>query len=368
MRLFQKLIRLLAGHPNQAGADIRGEEQRGLSVSLRENLDAIGAAFGNSCDLIIREFSFGEAGQIKAALVLLDGMASASLINESIIKPLMYDSRFVAEQPGIASMDDISDRLLSAGEVNPVDTIDGVAQACLCGDAVLLADGFSRALDIGAKGWDKRAVSEPNTETVVRGPREGFTENLRTNTAMIRRKIKSPDLKMRSLMIGRRTRTLVNILYMEGIANPALIREVERRLKNIDTDAILADGYLEQYIEDAPRSAFQTIWYSEKPDAIAGKLMEGRAAIVVDGSPFVLSVPMLFMENFQTSEDYAVRSQYATTMRILRLVAFLVSLFAPALYVALSTFHQELIPPRSCSPWRPRARACPSRRHWRLPS
>ena len=179
---------------------------------------------------------------------------------------------------------------------------------------------------------------------MVRGPREGFTENLRTNTAMLRRKIRNSSLKIHSLEIGRRTRTRVDILYLEGITNPTLVEEIKRRLEKIDTDELLTAGYLEQYIEDAPFSAFQTIWSSEKPDAIAGKLLEGRAAIAVDGTPFVMSVPMLFVENFQTSEDYTIRSYYATVLRILRMAAFFISMFAPALYVALTTYHQELIP------------------------
>ncbi len=120
--------------------------------------------------------------------------------------------------------------------------------------------------------------------------------------------------------------------------------EVERRLSNIDTDAILAAGYIEQYIEDAPQSVFQTVWYSEKPDAVAAQLLEGRVAILVDGTPFVLTVPMLFLENFQTTEDYTTRTPSATSLRILRFTSFLISLFAPSLYVALTTFHQELIP------------------------
>lgn len=348
MRYFQKLIWRFKEQNKKAkkeNAD-EAEKPQSLSQELKKNLDAVTAEFGESCDLVVREFSFGKDGKIKAALIFLDGMANLPLINNNIIKPLMYDSRFfrTEETTGISSIGELRDRLLSVGDVKVASTLYEVMGACLSGDAVLLVDGFCNALDVSAKGWEKRAISEPNTETVVRGPREGFTENLRTNTAMLRRKIRDPALKIRTLEIGRRTRTQVNILYMEGIANPALIQEIERRLKDISTDAILAAGYLEQYIEDAPYSVFQTIWYSERPDAIAGKLMEGRAAIIVDGTPFVLSVPMLFMENFQTAEDYIVRSYYASVIRFLRLSAFLISLFAPALYVAFSTYHQELIP------------------------
>lgn len=349
IRYIRKVIRLLKeqNKPKGRGDGPDGEKKpQNLSRRLKRNIDAVTTEFGESCDLIVREFSFGKEGDVKAALVFLDGMADMSLINDDVIKPLMYDSRFF--YPGktlhIPNMDKIRDGLLSVGEVKTVRTLDEAAEACLSGDAVLLVDGFGEALGISARGWEKRAITEPNTETVVRGPREGFTENLRTNTAMIRRKIQNPALKIRTFIIGKQTRTRVNILYIEGIANPALIQEIERRLKNIGTDAILAAGYLEQYIEDAPFSVFQTIWYSEKPDAIAGKLLEGRAAIVVDGTPFVLSVPMLFIENFQTSEDYAIRSYYATMLRLLRLLAFVITLLAPALYVSFTTFHQELIP------------------------
>jgi spore germination protein KA len=346
MRYFQKLTRLLREKNGRTHADAPDrQEARKLSQSLTKNLDAVAAEFGDSCDLVVRTFSFGRDGNVRAALVFLDGMADLSLINDDIIKPLMYDSLYRAgETSRVPGMDEIRDRLLTAGDVKSAYTLEQVLDFCLSGDAVLMVEGSRKALGIGAKGWDKRAVTEPDTENVIRGPREGFTENLRTNTAMIRRKIKSPVLKMRTVVIGERTRTLVNILYIDGITNPALVRETERRLKSIRTDAILAAGYLEQYIEDQPYSAFQTIWYSEKPDAIAGKLLEGRAAIVVDGTPFVLSVPMLFMENFQTAEDYVIRSYYATALRILRLTAFVISLFAPAVYIALTTFHQELIP------------------------
>jgi spore germination protein KA len=161
---------------------------------------------------------------------------------------------------------------------------------------------------------------------------------------MLRRKIRSASLRIESMQIGDRTHTSVCIAYVEGLANPDLLEEIRRRLQTIHTDAILCSGYVEQYIEDAPFSVFQTIGYSEKPDVIAGKLLEGRAALIVDGSPFVMTMPMLFIENFQTAEDYVVRSIYATFLRILRLIAFVFSLLAPALYVVIMTFQQELIP------------------------
>ncbi len=346
MRLFKKLVWLFSVQRKQkskANAKMQDEERnpRILSQSLQINLDRIRAQFGDSTDLIIREFNFGSnrEGGVKAALFFLDGMVNLPMINDSIIKPMMYDSRLThTEEPDdLSHMDVIRDRLLAAGEVKTVYTYDEAIDACLSGNAILVADGYGKALDIGVKGWEKRAVTEPTSETALRAPREGFTENLRTNTSMIRRKIKDPALTIRSTVIGKRTHTQVNVLYIDGLADPDLVREVEKRLKKIDTDAILATGYVEQYIEDEPFSIFPTIWCSEKPDAVAGKLLEGRVAVAVDGTPFVMTVPMLFVENFQNAEDYITRSYYATVMRILRIIAFLICLLAPAVYIALST-------------------------------
>lgn len=353
MRFIKKLTWLFQEqhkqkHETDENMEREESDPRILSQSLQNNLNIIKAKFGESSDLIIREFTFGKdrSGGVRAALIFLDGLANLPMINDSIIKPLMHDSRLshAEESANISSMNEIRDRLLAVGEVKTVYTYNEVTEACLSGDAVFMAESFCKALDIGAKGWEKRAVTEPPSETAIRGPREGFTENLRTNTSMIRRKIKDPALKIHAAVIGRRTHTQINILYIDGIADPDLVREVEHRLKKIDTDAILATGYVEQYIEDSTFTVFPTIWCSEKPDAVAGKLLEGRVAVAVDGAPFVMTVPMLFIENFQSAEDYITRSYYATLMRILRLIAFLISLFAPALYIALATYHQELIP------------------------
>ncbi|PYG86902.1 spore germination protein KA [Ruminiclostridium sufflavum DSM 19573] len=353
MHFIIKLIRLFKEqHARKIKRDYEmcfGEESpQILSGKLKKNIDSIKARFEGSSDLIIREFSFSEkkGREVNAVLIFLDGMVNMPIINDNIIKPLMHDKSIIqaGKISGAVNIEDIRDKFLTVGDVKTVYTYNEVIEACLSGNAVFMADGSCKALDIGAKGWDKRAVTEPTSETALRGPREGFTESLRTNTTMIRRKIKDPALKITDTVIGKRTHTQISILYIEGIADPELVREVEQRLKNIDTDSILATGYVEQYIEDSSFTVFSTIWSSEKPDAVAGKLLEGRVAIAVDGAPFVMTVPMLFIENFQNAEDYIIRSHFATAMRLLRLTAFFISLFAPALYIALTTYHQELIP------------------------
>ncbi|NLF26332.1 MAG: spore germination protein [Clostridiales bacterium] len=345
---LKKLMRL-GKRARHLPDDVRAYEasdETPLSSSLKRNLASLKGIFEGSGDVVFREFSFGSGDGRNAALLFIDGLVNQAQINESIVKPLMLWSRAVPDggAPDFSDMDAIMRGALTASEVKKIAALKEAVEGCLSGDAVLFAEGFSEALVVNAKGWEKRAVSEPDNEAVVRGPREGFTENLRTNTALLRRKIKNPALRLESTKIGDRTNTSACIVYVEGLANPDLLKEIRKRLSSIKTDAILSSGYVEEYIEDNQFSVFQTIGYSEKPDVVAGKLLEGRAALIVDGSPFVLTMPMLFIENFQTSEDYVVRAYYATFLRLLRLFAFVFSLLGPALYVVLTTYHQELIP------------------------
>jgi spore germination protein KA len=313
-----------------------------LSENLEENLKALEDEAGSS-DLVIRRFVFGR--QARAAIVYVDGLTDKTLVNEDILKPLMRIN--ITGERALASSADIDyvkDALLFVGDIDTEDTLDEAIGDILSGDTVFFMDGAQKAMVISLKGWKTRGIDEPLTESVVRGPREGFTETLRINTSMLRRKIKNPDLKFEMMKIGRRTRTDVCIVYIKDLAKPELIDEIRQRLGRIKTDAILESGYVEQYIEDAPESIFPTIANSEKPDRVAAKLLEGRAALLVDGTPFVLTVPMVFIESFQSAEDYYSRPFYASLIRILRFVSFLISILAPAMYVALSAFHQELIP------------------------
>jgi spore germination protein KA len=185
---------------------------------------------------------------------------------------------------------------------------------------------------------------ESTTETVVRGPKEGFTENLRTNTALIRRKIKTPHLWLESKKIGRETVTDVAIMYIDGIANEKVIKEVHSRLDRIEIDGILESGYIEELIQDEALSPFPTVYYSERPDKIAAELLEGKVAILVDGTPIVLVVPALFVSFIQAAEDYYQRADISTLIRLLRFFSLFIALLGPSLYIAITTFHQEMLP------------------------
>ena len=314
-----------------------------LTDTLENNLNTLKGILGSSSDIIIRRFCLNKEKNIQAALIFIDGLIDKNLVNENIMKPLMFNKNHINDEE-TQNAQYAASTLLSVGEIEKSNSVNSIIDSCLSGDTILLLDGSKEALVISLRGFKTRDIKEPETESVVRGPREGFTETLRINISLLRRKIKNTNLTFESVKLGVRTKTDITIAYINDLANPKLIEEIRRRLKRINTDAILESGYIEQFIEDAPFSIFSTVANSEKPDKVAAKLLEGRAAIIVDGTPMVLTVPMVFIESFQSAEDYYSRPFFASMIRILRFIAFLINIMAPALYVALSTFHQELIP------------------------
>lgn len=315
-----------------------------ITKFLDINLDAIKKIFGGSGDIIYREFTFGNETRTRAGLIYIDGLVDKTLIDQNIIEPMMYFSRMVEGGELEKTFAGIESSLLSIGDVTKETKTSKLIDHVTSGDTVFIIDGYTDAFVISTRKWEHRSVSEPQTEVVVRGPREGFTETLRINTSLLRRKIKNPDLVLEQMVIGKRTKTDVCLAYIRGVTPDALLDEIRKRLKRIDTDAILESGYIEQYIEDAPFSIFPTVGNTEKPDVAAAKILEGRAAIIVDGTPFVLTVPMLFVESFQTAEDYYSRYLLATILRIIRYIAFFITVFAPSIYLSVLTYHPEMIP------------------------
>ena len=327
----------------QAASPHQGDDLPGLSQGLKKNVMQIREILGSGGDLRIHEFVFADQSH-KGALIYIDGLVDVRTVTESILMPFLMNPPSGAADADY-SIQTIRQAVLCSGDVTASREMSTLINGCLSGYTILLSDGFAEGLLISTKGWEKRSITEPQTESVVRGPREGYTENIRTNTALLRRRIKNPKLRMDPMTIGRQTQTEICIAYIDGVANPALIKTVKSRLSGIRTDSVLDSGYIEEYIEDTPLSIFPTIGHTEKPDVTASRILEGRVAIFVDGSPFVLTAPMLFIESFQTAEDYYIRTIYASMMRLLRYVAFSLAVFAPAIYIALTTFHQELIPP-----------------------
>ncbi|MBO8127404.1 MAG: spore germination protein [Firmicutes bacterium] len=343
-QILSRLIKQWSPNKPRPAAD----QNEPLSSSIQVNLNKISSVFANASDLVIRQLQIGTREQTEAFVVYLDGLVEKTIVNDNILEPLTLELRQAQANGGVSRkrvLALIKKQVLSVGQVKEATTVQAVIDAVLSGETVIVIDGSAVALVANTRGWETRGVQEPPTESVVRGPREGFTETLRTNTALLRRKIKNINLKLETMKIGKQTKTDVCIAYLKGIVNDKLVEEVKRRLAEIDTDSILESGYIEQFIEDAPYSFLPTVGNTEKPDIAAAKLLEGRIVILTDGTPFALTVPYLFMEAFQSSEDYYSRPFYSTIVRWIRFTAFFLSVFSPAIYVALTTFHPEMLPP-----------------------
>ncbi|GGD76526.1 spore germination protein [Paenibacillus nasutitermitis] len=314
-----------------------------LQENLHVNLKAVQNALGASPDLILKEIFLSDG--VMTAIVYIDGLVDLKGLHNSIIQNLMSCKAHPQDVcNGRTLLDFIRNDILMAGDIGIINDQNTLLTCLLSGDAILLVNGCTECLRIGVSGWESRSVSEPITQTVVRGPMEAFNENLRTNTALLRRKIKDPHLWLEQRYIGKVTQTTVAIMYLKNVAADSIVKEVRSRLDQINIDGILESGYIEELIQDKTLSPFATIYNSERPDTIAAGILEGRVAILIDGTPFALLVPALFIQFFQSAEDYAQRSDVSTLLRIIRFLSFFISLLAPSLYIAITTFHQEMLP------------------------
>ena len=351
MDFINRVVTKIFSNPSVGNTDSSKEPEEAqapLTTNLQENIQHINTSLGNSTDIVIREIQIGSQRQIKAAIIFTDGLADSKSIQNFIMESLMLNVANTDPDKLVTSHEDIfqvlKDHFLTAGSVKDVSEWGPILTSLLSGDAILLLEGYAKGFSIGMRGWKDRAVSETTTETVIRGPKEGFTENLRTNTALIRRKIKDPNLWLETKEIGRVTKTDVAIMYIKGIVSDDILEEVHKRLDRIDIDGILESGYIEELIEDETYTPFPTIYHSERPDVIAADLLEGKVAILVDGTPIVLVVPTMLVSFIQAAEDYYQRADISSLIRMLRYICIFISLLGPSLYIAITTFHQEMLP------------------------
>ncbi|MCP1311606.1 spore germination protein [Paenibacillus tyrfis] len=307
-----------------------------LQYDLNNNVNYIKTLFHDCSDFVIRSII---AGDRKACLFYIEGLINDDNIQTHVLQQLLNHS-----QVETFDFNNLEERILSIHGVKEINKMGEIINSILDGKTALLVDGKNIAIILETKGGKQRNVSGPETENVIRGPREGFNENLGVNLALIRRKIRSHRLKVISKKAGTETKTGLAIVYMEGIASPDLIQEVMNRLDRIKIDGVLESGYIEELIEDNPWSSFPQIQVTEKPDTVAGNLLEGRISILVDGTPFALIVPATFWQLIQSSEDYYERFHVAIFLRTIRLFLIIIALLLPSIYVAVSTFHQEMLP------------------------
>ncbi|MCG4583453.1 spore germination protein, partial [Anaerosalibacter bizertensis] len=277
---------------------------------LDKNIEKMKGIFKNCDDIVYRQFKVGINQEFSLAIIYVDGLVNSDAISDFALRPLLENARKVEPTPltirdNLYSL--ITEGNISISEIKEAETINEVVDAVLVGETALLIDGYEKVAILSTRGWEKRGIDEPETETVIRGPRDGFTETLRTNTVLIRRRIKDPRLKVKMVEIGERSKTDVAVLYIEDIVNEKLLSEVKERLERIKIDAIIESSVLEELIEDNCISPFPQMENTERPDSVAASLLEGRVALIVDNTPFVLVLPATLGTFMQSSEDYYTR-------------------------------------------------------------
>ncbi|BDR67878.1 spore germination protein [Clostridium tetani] len=312
-----------------------------IKKSLKENIELFkNNIFPGDNTIIYRQFK-NKNSQLKFCVIFIDGMVNTEIINENILPQLM-NTTVNSKSKNLINC--IKEEVLIVNEVKESNRLEDILSSLLMGKSILFIDGFEKVLILNTMQWEKRSIEEPQGESVVKGPREGFNESLITNISLIRRRIKSQELKLQFKEIGVRTKTTICIAYMDDIVNPKILKELENRLNKIDIEGIFSTGTMQELIRDNPMSPFSTIGNTERPDVVASKLLQGRIAILCEGSPTVLTLPYLFIEQFQINEDYYDNFIYASVNRILRVIAFILTITIPAIYVAFTTFHKEMIP------------------------
>lgn len=308
-----------------------------LHKELAENEQQLRALYDNCSDVVFRSFRIG--GSTRALVVYIDGLTNTEELERNVLSVLMKTK--MSKDSAIGKL---LDNVVAVSQTNELATFEDCLESVANGFPTLLIDQQECALSFGLAKWEKRPVEEPMAEGVVRGPREGFTESIQVNMALLRRIIKTPALKMEQMQIGGYTKTKVVLAYIDGIVDMDLVKEARARLNRIDIDGVLESGYIEELIEDNPTSPFPQILSTERPDVTCGNLLEGRIAIIVDGTPFVMVAPATLFSLLQSSEDYYQRSIVSSAIRWLRFLFTGISFLLPSLYVALITFHQEMVP------------------------
>lgn len=345
-------------------------EPQKIFTEIDKNLDFLKYKYNALIcnDVIIREFSLlAQNIEYKAFVMYIDGMVDSPVINEFILSPLMMRNRaniFDDKQKKFVSekkidnvtlknfkkskeknlVDFIYNSLIPQNSVDKVTDFSDVYSAINMGNCMLFVDSLNTAFNLDVKGFKQRSIDSPSNEVVVRGSQEAFVENIRTNTSMIRRLVNNENLVMETLTVGQITKTQVSIGYIKSLANEDLVAEVRYRINNLSVDYLISSGQLEQLIQDSPESLFPQMVATERPDKVSNFLLEGRVVIVVNGSPYVLVAPGVFVDFITSPEDLNLKYQFSNLEKIIRLLAIFLSLLLPGIYISVTNYHQELIP------------------------
>ncbi|OPJ60095.1 spore germination protein [Clostridium oryzae] len=270
-------------------------------------------------------------------IIFIDNMCDSKFISQNIMNPIINYNQCIADT------DTLKKRVLYANNIDDIDNEAKAIEHILSGDVIIILSNTKQGIFCEAKGFAKRSIAIPETEAVLQGPREGFNESITDNISMIRRRIKNDRLKLESYTLGKKSNTMVIFCYLDGTAPDRLINYVRNTLNNINNDFILDTAAIEEALVHH-KSLFDLTGRSEKPDVVASKIMEGRIAVLVDGTPNVLTAPYFFVENFQTPDDYYINKYYASMSRLIRWGAFFIATLLTGFYIAITTYHFSLIP------------------------
>lgn len=308
-----------------------------ISYNLEHNIKTLQELSSNSADLLIVKTNLNG---VDCALITTEGMLSTQSITNLVLVPLSnLDFGNVNSQELIKKI--YNHKLLST-EIKEVTDIGTLFRMTNSGFAILIADGCNTALAFGVQGYNIRGINEPSSEQNIMGSHEGFVEPIRVNMSLIRRRMKSPMLTFEMFVRGTKSYTDICLCYMVDRVSKNLISRIKKSLKNLDSETILLSGYVQPFLESPKARIFDSVGYTERPDVLCSKLLEGRVAVLIDGTPYVLIVPKLFNDSFQTLDDYTGKPFYATFIRWLKYISFILAITLPAFYVAISIHSPEL--------------------------
>lgn len=310
-----------------------------MDKELSKNISNLSKYFNNNHNFIKRNtLIYGK----DATIFYIEGLIDTTMLSESILKPcqMISNTPYTIDQDMIEYLS----ITLPISKTEVCSDISTICEELTNGKGVLMVDGYSGAILLDLEKVQMRAITEPPTNTVAKGPRAGFVENIKTNISCIRKILSTDKLKVETKNIGRYTKTMVSILYIDGIANKEIVNKISKRLDEIDIDGIIDSFYIVSFLEEHKYSMFKEVGQTEKPDILSAKMLEGRVGILVDGSPIALTLPFMLFEDIQSSNDYYSESHHTSFVRVLRLLSILITIALPGVYIAIQLHHYKAFP------------------------
>lgn len=315
----------------------RAEVSKKYYQSLDKNSKCLEELFNDSSDFEKIEVKIGNKN---GCVFYLGTMLNKNELNLQVLDSL----RQAFKEKDFKDIEEVREAYFPVISYKYAKTLHEIVWQILNGYAVLIVDQHDKAIALEVGGGDKRSIEEPSTQTIIRGPKDGFIESIDTNIGLVRSRIKNPQLVFEDFYIGRDSNTKLSIGYLKNVVNQDILDELKKRLKKINTSAVLDTGNIEEFITDQNFTPFPLIYNTERPDSVSGNILDGKIAIFLDGTPFVLIAPTVFTDFFQSAEDYYQPYFMTSFIRIIRYISFMITLVLPSLYVALTTYHHELLP------------------------